>query len=161
MTLIPWKTKREDEAAGQLSALGGFRQEMDRLFHTFWRDAFAERPWGATVPAVGWDMPIDVEETDKQLTVRAEIPGVKAEDLELSISDQALVISGEKKETQERRDQGYVYQERRFGCFRREVPLPSAVDADNVQAEYKDGVLHVTLQKSQEALPKRIAVKAG
>ena len=85
---------------------------------------------------------------------------MKPEDLELSIVGDALVISGEKKESQERREGGYVYQERRFGSFRREVPLPTAVDADDVKAEYKDGVLSVELKKSQEALPKKISVKA-
>ena len=156
MSLIPWKTKREEEAARQLSPLDGFRNEVDRLFsalsHPF--------HWESGGLAAAWDVPLDVEETDKQIVVRAEIPGVKAEDLELSISGDALVISGEKKEQQERREKGYFYQERRFGSFRREVPLPTAVDADNVQAEYTNGVLHVTLQKSVEALPRRIQVKA-
>ena len=101
-----------------------------------------------------------MEETDKEVLVRAEIPGVKAEDLELSIRNNALVISGEKKESDERKERGYVYQERRWGSFRREVALPTAVDDANVKAEYKDGVLHVALQKSQEALPKKIKVTA-
>ena len=131
---------------------------MDRLFDSFFRDAFSwGRPW-STVG--GADLPLDVEETDKEFLVRVEIPGVKAEDLQLSISGDALVICGEKKESEERRDKGYFYQERRFGSFRREVPLPTAVEADGVQAEYRDGVLHVTLKKAQEALPKRIPVKA-
>ena len=71
------------------------------------------------------------------------------------------MIAGEKKENQERNEAGYHYQERRFGSFRREVPLPAAVDAENVKAEYKDGILTVELKKAQEALPKRINVKAG
>jgi HSP20 family protein len=155
MNLIPWRSKRDD-ATGQLPARG-FRTEMDRLFDSFFGDAFGEsRPWGLSA----WGPPLDVEETDKQVIVRAEIPGVKADELELSIRDGALVISGEKKESEEKNEKGYFYQERRFGSFRREVPLPSAVDAENVEAEYKDGVLHVTLQKSQEALPKRIPVKS-
>jgi HSP20 family protein len=101
-----------------------------------------------------------VEETDKEVRVRAEIPGVKPDDLEISISGNALVISGEKKESQEKREKGYFYQERRYGSFYREVPLPTAVDEDNVQAEYKDGILSVILKKSKEALPKKIQVKA-
>jgi HSP20 family protein len=70
------------------------------------------------------------------------------------------LIGGEKKESEEKREKGYFYQERRFGTFRREVPLPAAVDHDAVQAEYRDGVLHVTLKKAQEALPKRIPINA-
>lgn len=160
MTLIPWRTKHRDDPSReqQLSTTGGFRSEMDRLFDSFLREAFnwGDRPWGA----VGaWGPPLDVEETDKEVTVRAEIPGMSADDLQLSMSGNSLFISGEKKETTEKPKGGYVYQERRYGSFRREVPLPSAVDPDDVQAEYKDGVLHVRLKKSQEALPKRIHVK--
>ena len=162
MTLIPWRTKHRDDTAGenQLSPAIGFRSEMDRLFDSFFHDTFnwGNRPWGA-LGAGG--PPLDVEETDKELTVRAEIPGVSADDLQLSISGNALVISGERKESTERPQGGYVYQERRYGSFRRELTLPSAVDPDDVQAEYKDGVLHVRLKKSQEALPNRIAVKAS
>jgi HSP20 family protein len=159
MTLIPWKSKRHEESGRMLPA-SGLRSEMDRLFDSFVHDAFG---WGdrpASAVAL-WGPPLDVEETDKEVHVRAEIPGVTADDLQLSISGNALVISGEKKESQERREGDYVYQERHFGSFRREVPLPTAVDADDVKAEYKDGVLSVTLKKSQEALPKRIQVKSG
>jgi HSP20 family protein len=156
MSLIPWRTKNRDELGGQLLPLSGFRTEMDRLFDSFFGDVAAESGgrWGLSA----WGPPLDVEETDKEIMVRAEIPGVKAEELELSMSGNSLVISGEKKESEERKEKGYAYQERRFGSFRREVPLPSAVDADNVEAEYKDGVLEVKLHKAQEALPKRIAV---
>jgi HSP20 family protein len=157
MALIPWRTKR-DESSG-LAPATGFRNEMDRLFDSFLRDTFdwTDRPYGGT----GWGPPVDVEETDKDIMVRAEIPGMKADDLELSIHDNTLVISGEKKESEEKREKGLVYQERRFGTFRREIALPSAVEAENVEAQYKDGVLHVTMHKSQEALPKKISVKSG
>lgn len=156
MALIPWKDKHSGQR-GELSRPANFRTEMDRLFNSFFGDRLSdwESPWGSSA----WGPPLDVEETDKQIIVRAEIPGVSADDLELSISGESLVISGEKRETEEKKDKGYHYQERRFGSFRREVPLPSAVDADNVEAEYSDGVLHVTLLKSEEALPKRIVVK--
>jgi HSP20 family protein len=157
MSLIPWKAKNRAEG-GTPAPFGEFRHEMDRLFDSFFRGTFGDvdRSWGMQA----WGPPIDVEETDKDVLVRAEIPGVKAEELDLAIVGGALVISGEKKESHERKEQGYVYQERRFGSFRREVPLPTAVDESNVEAEYKDGVLHVTLHKAQEALPKRITVKA-
>jgi len=155
MALIPWKTKRED-SGGQMTTRGGFRHELDRLFDSFVTDAFgSEREWPLA------DLPLDIEETDHEISVRAEIPGVSPEDLQVSINGKTLVISGEKKESQEKHEGAYFYQERRFGSFRREVPLPVAVDADDVQAEYKDGVLHVTLKKAQEALPKRVEVRSG
>lgn len=158
MTLIPWKQRRA-ESAGGLTPAGGLRTEMDRLFDSFFSDMpveWSQRGW----PSFGWQPAMDVEETDKQVLVRAEIPGVKADDLDVSIQHGALVISGEKKESEEHKEKGYLYQERRYGSFRREISLPSAVDEQNVKAEYKDGVLHVTLEKSQEALPKKIQVKA-
>jgi HSP20 family protein len=157
MSLIPWRNKQREELPEPFP-LGNFRTEMDRLFNSFFGDVFpeTERSWGLTA----WGPPLDVEETDKEILVRAEIPGVKAEELDLSIANGALVISGEKKESQERKEKGYFHQERRFGSFRREVPLPAAVDEANVEAEYKDGVLHVKLYKAQEALPKRIPVKS-
>jgi len=159
MSLIPWKSKREELPLAHLSPLGTMRSEFDRLFHSLMG---SEPRWPEMA---GWwssaELPLDVEESDKQIKVRAEIPGVKAEDLHVSIEGGALVIAGEKKESQERKEQGYHYQERRFGSFRREVPLPVAVNADSVQAEYKDGVLSLTMDKSQEALPKRIPVKTG
>jgi len=162
MNLIPWKTKNQEEAGGrQLAPATGLRSEVDRLFDSFFREPWnwgGDRSWrsmGALDPV------LDVEETDKDVCIRAEIPGINPDDLELSISGNSLVLSGEKKESIERPEKGYFYQERRYGAFRREVPLPSAVDANDVQAEYKDGVLEVRLKKSEEALPKRIPVKAS
>ncbi|MEX2113036.1 MAG: Hsp20/alpha crystallin family protein [Pirellulales bacterium] len=158
MTLIPWKQRRA-ETAGQLSPATGFRTEMDRLFDSFFSDVptvWGDRGW----PAMAWQPAMDVEETDKQVLVRAELPGVTPDDLDVSIQHGALVISGEKKESEERKESGYLYQERRYGSFRREIALPTAVDEQNVKAEYKDGVLHISLEKSQEALPKKIQVTA-
>lgn len=156
MALIPWK--RREGSAGQLSQASGFRNEMDRLFDSFFSDV--PSMWGQRGWSLEWEPAVDVEETDKQVLVRAEIPGVKPEDLDVTIQHGALVISGEKKESEERKERGYLYQERRYGSFRREMPLPAAVDEQNVKAEYTDGVLHVTLEKSQQALPKKIQVTA-
>ena len=155
MTMIPWKPKDRDAGL----PINSFRNEMDRLFQSFFGESLpsAANHWG--LPA--WGPPIDVEETDQEILLRAEIPGVNAEELDLSVSDNTLVISGEKKESQERKGKGYLYQERRFGSFRREVALPSAVDSEKVEAEYKDGVLHVRLHKAQEALARKIQVKSN
>jgi HSP20 family protein len=154
--LIPWKQK--EHSAGVPAS--GFRTEMDQLFQSFFGDAFA--PLAASGwSGAAWGPPLDIEETDNEILIRAEIPGVTPEELDLAITGNALVISGEKKESEERKDKGYLYQERRFGSFRREVALPTAVDAEHVDAEYKDGVLHVKLQKAQEALARRIPVKAS
>lgn len=154
MALIPWKTRREE--SGGLPAYGGMRTDVDRFMQNLFQDAF-NLPWAGSIAS----MPIDVEDGDQEIHVRAEIPGVSPEELNLSINDNTLVIAGEKKQTEEKHEGGYLFQERRFGSFRREVPLPAKVDPEDVQAEYKDGVLHVRLKKSQEAMPKRIEVKSG
>jgi HSP20 family protein len=163
MALIPWRSKKQDSGGRQLSLLGDFRGEMDRLFDSFLRDAWsvAESPGAAARSLSMWAPELDVEETDKEVRIRAEIPGVKPEDLQISIQGDVLVIAGEKKEAQEREAGGYHYQERRFGSFRRAVTLPAPVDPDDVKAEYKDGILTIELKKSQEAMPKRIPVKAS
>jgi HSP20 family protein len=159
MALIPWKSKHRDDTR-ELAPTTGFRTELDRLFDSFLHGIGREdSPWGAMK---SWGPPVDVEETDNEVTVRAEIPGVTPDDLQLSISGNALVISGEKKETVTKRPEaGYVVQERRYGAFRREVPLPTAVDPDDVKAEYENGVLQVRLKKSAEALPRRIPIRAS
>jgi HSP20 family protein len=127
---------------------------MDRLFDSFFGlPALGDRWTGFSGD---WSVPLDVEETDHEILVRAEIPGIKPDDLQLSIHGNELVISGEKKEDQERKESGYVYQERRYGSFRRVITLPTAVDEDNVKAEYKDGVLHIKMKKSHDSLTNKI-----
>jgi HSP20 family protein len=160
MSLIPWKMKRADSEQSNLPVRADFRSEMDRLFNSFFGDAL---DWGGReVGAFGQvSMPLDVQESDKDVVVRAEIAGVKPEDLEISIVGNSLVIAGQKKEEASGNNGGAYYQERRYGSFRREVQLPTAVEADNVQADYKDGVLAVHLHKSQEALPKKIKVTSS
>ena len=160
MTPIPWRIKRpEVESPQSLTPVGGFRGELDRLFDSFFGGMpMSMQSFGSSG---GWGPPLDVEETDQEVHVRAEIPGVAADDLEISITGNTLIIAGEKKENQDRKERGYSYQERRYGSFRREIMLPTAVDPDSVRAAYKDGVLTISLRKSQETLPHRIAIKTN
>jgi HSP20 family protein len=157
MSLIPWRHKHEETGRGELTPWGSFRSEFDQLFENFFRNplglaetSFGEAQWGPT---------LDVSETDKEVTVHAELPGVKPEDLDISVAGDVLVLAGEKKESIDDKREGYYRAERRFGSFRRELRLPTEVDADKVTAEYKDGVLTVRLQKSELVRAKRIAVQ--
>ncbi|OZJ02609.1 hypothetical protein BZG36_04282 [Bifiguratus adelaidae] len=93
---------------------------------------------------------VDVFEDDKALTIHAELPGVKKEDIHLDVSGNALTLSGETRQAQEFKDQNTHYQERRFGSFNRSFPLGDNVDKENVQAKFEDGVLSVTLPKVQQ-----------
>jgi HSP20 family protein len=106
----------------------------------------------------GWIPALDVYEDKDNFLVKAELPGMKKEDIEVSLNDGSLSISGERK-TETKREDAEVYRaERFFGRFQRTVTLSAAVTADKIQAAYKDGVLTVTLPKVEEAKPKRIDV---
>jgi HSP20 family protein len=157
MSLIPWRNKSH-EARGNLAPLTEFRHEVDRLFDSFLREPFGWSDGGWTGI---WNPSLDVTEDDKSVTVKLEVPGVKPEDVNLSVTGNVLLISGEKKGSQEREGDGFYHSERRFGSFRRSVVLPPGVDPDKVTAEYSHGVLTVRLEKSPEALPKKIPVKAS
>lgn len=160
MKLIPWRNKditRSD--AGITPTLDRFRDSFEDLFRRFWSDAGA---WGltdSTGRTWGIGPRMDMSETETELTLRFEVPGVKAEDLDIRVSGDVLTIEGEKKEQSESKRGGAVYSERSFGRFTRSVTLPSTVDSKNVSAVCKDGVLTVTLQKRPEAKPRRVAVR--
>lgn len=101
---------------------------------------------------------IDVEETDNDVVVAAELPGLEKEDIAVEMHGDWLRIRGEKKQESEQRGQGYYYAERRYGAFSRTIALPCEVDADQAAASYKNGVLRITLPKTAAAKSRRIDV---
>ena len=108
--------------------------------------------------APAWTPALDVQEDKDSFKVRVELPGLKREDIEVSLQDGAVVISGERKEETVSEGTEVHRQERRYGKFTRTLALPAAVSEDKVAAQYKDGILTVTLPKAEEAKPKTIAV---
>ena len=109
----------------------------------------------------GWTPALDIHEDKDNFIVRAELPGMKREDIDVSLHDGALSISGERK-LEQKFEEAEVYRtERFFGKFQRTVSLPAAVAADKVKAQYKDGVLTITLPKTEEAKPKQIDVNVN
>jgi HSP20 family protein len=106
----------------------------------------------------GWAPALDVFEDDNKITVQVELAGMKKEDFDISLQDDLLTISGERKSENEKREGESFRSERFFGAFSRSVTLPSAVKADEIKATYEDGVLTVTLPKAEEAKPKKIQV---
>ena len=104
---------------------------------------------------------MDLAESNDDVTVRIELPGVNPEDVEISVSGNVLSVRGEKQQDREEKRRDYLYAERAFGSFARSVTLPSSVDPDKVDATYKDGVLTVKLAKRADAKPKRIPVRTG
>jgi HSP20 family protein len=131
---------------------------MDRLFDRFYRGSslapFA-KGWGGFSPNV------DVVETDDQIKVSAELPGMQDKDIEVSLDRGVLTISGEKSEERKEEGENYYRAERSYGSFRRAIPLPTEVNEDEVEAIFQDGVLTITMPKAEVARGrKRISVKA-
>jgi HSP20 family protein len=136
--------------------LTDLRDEIERLFEA----PLAELAKTSQILS-GWTPALDIYENKDNLVVKAELPGMKREDIEVSMHDGTLSISGERK-NQGKYEEGDVYRsERFFGRFQRTVSLPSAVAADKVKAQYTDGVLTVTLPKTEEAKPKYIDVNVS
>ncbi len=143
--LIRWEPFRETRRLHDM-----LDRVMDRsLLDPYWSN-------GGTAGTLA----LDLYQTDDQIVVKANIPGMKPEDIEISVSGDTLTIQGELHEQQETEDAQYMLRERRYASFARSVTLPSAVEADNANAEFENGVLILTLPKVEEVRPKRITVKA-
>ncbi len=162
MALIPWRGKQRtpDVRPVEESPLTQFRAEMDHLF-----DRFLREPWGMLERGLGgpgeWMPSLDITETDREITIRAEVPGIDPEHLDIRISGNVLTLSGEKSESSERKDENCFHAERRFGAFRRSIQLPSEVDADKVSAEHANGVVTIRAPKLPGAQPRKIQVKTS
>ncbi len=143
--LTPWKPVRE---------LSTLRREMDRLFEDF----LGEK--GAFFPEAGsWVPAIDVSETDDNIIVKAELPGMDSKDIDVTVQGDILVIKGEKKEEKEAKEENFHRIERRRGAFARSIKIPVPVDSDGITAKYNKGVLTITLPKKEESKAKQIEVK--
>ncbi len=136
--------------------LTDLRDEIDRLFEA----PLAELARTSQILS-GWTPALDMHEDKDNVYVRVEVPGMRREDIDLSLHEGSLSISGERKQ-EKTYDEAEVYRaERFFGRFQRTVTLPTSVAADKVKAQYKDGVLTVTLPKAEEAKPKQIEVNVS
>lgn len=162
--LIPWGRKE----AGLTKQEGGspvlaLQREMNRLFDEFW-SRFQLTPFGSGDGMLGWATPrVDVAESDKEVEVAVELPGIDEKDIEVSVTDNLLTIKGEKNAEREEKKRNYYLSERSSGSFYRSIPLPPGVVSENAKAEFKKGVLTVTLPKAPEAQAKvkKIEVKAA
>ena len=146
--LVPWRVERRPFA--------WFDGDFDNIFEGFFRPLRApeQAPRAALIPAV------DVSENDERYVVRAELPGVKKDDISVTLEDDVLHISGETRSEHEEKEQGRVIrQERHYGKYVRSLRLASAVDEQKIKAKYKDGVLELVLPKSESVKPKQIAVE--
>jgi HSP20 family protein len=144
MALVRWDPAREVDS---------LQSEVNRLFDAFFGGNEANRRrW---VPAM------DLVETDEHLVLRADLPGLNRDDVNIEIKDGVLTISGERKSEHTERSEGFHRVERAFGSFSRSLSLPDGVDADKVRAEFENGVLQIKIPKPEETKPHRVAIGAG
>ena len=131
------------------------RDVMDRAFD----EAFFEAPRLWSRRPEGYPLALDVSEDADAYTVKASVPGVDPNDVEITLTDNMLTIKGEVKEEKDVEESNYHLRERRFGSFTRSVTLPVTVDADKVEATHENGVLTLRLPKTEAVKPKKISVK--
>ena len=148
MELVRWRPRRYVPA---------MRYDIDRAFDRLMRS------WAspASFSEFDWNPSIDVSESDDGIVVKAEIPGVNPEDVHISIDDNHLIISGEKRREWEGKDKDYCCVERSYGSFRRSLALPSGADVDDVKASSKDGVLSILIPKSDDKKSRKIEIEAN
>lgn len=145
--LIRWQPMRE---------MVTLRDAMDRLFD----EAFT-RPWGLTDGGrYGLAPSVDMFETDNEVVIKAALPGMKADEVEINVTGEMLTLKGETREKSEVKEKAYHLREQRWGGFERSIPLPTSVVSDKAKAEFEDGILIITLPKAEEVKPKTITVKA-
>ena len=141
--------------SNRLSLFDNFQHEMNDLFSRFFQDGN-----GGTNQMTSWSPQINVSETDHSYEVSADLPGVKPEDIDVELKHGELWICGSRNEETEDKGKTWHRVERFYGDFRRVIRLGNDMDAEQVEADYKDGVLHVTVPKSENAQTKKIAIKS-
>jgi len=162
-SLVPWRSRSQTPVTrdGSFDPFVSFRREVDRMFDDFFNS------FGSTAlrPAGGWDVitpAVDLNETDNEVLVTAELPGVSEKEVEVSLAGDVLTIKGEKKyEHEEKNGMNGYYAERRYGSFSRSIALPFEVRDEKIDASYDKGVLTVRIPKKPEAQPRRIAIGNG
>ncbi len=163
MSMLPWRRSRDarDEIQPMDASLARLRTEIEHVFDRFLGDAWGISPLESLPARLGWGVRIDVSESDTRLVIKAELPGVDPHDVDVAVRGNLLSISGDKTRESEGDAGGFLYAERQYGRFERSVQLPTSVDTGNVNAEFKSGVLTITLSKHPETSPKLIKVRRG
>jgi len=166
--LIPWNWGkknlpiRKEDNSSEYSPHLALQNDMNRVFDNFFRSfeggmlsSFSEMSEGMFQPKV------EVKENANNLRVSVELPGIDDKDIDVSITDDALTISGDKREEKEENTRGYYRMERSYGSFQRRIPFPCSIDKDKAEATFKKGVLNVVLPKTAEAKQnvKKISIK--
>lgn len=157
MTLIRWRPVQDVTAWHPVhdfaSDFANMQREIDRVFDRFRFGVSDEETIPAFVPAV------DITERENDYNIKVELPGVKKDDVKITVQNDVLTIRGEKKQEAEKKDENFHRVERCYGMFERSFTLPSSVRNDKIEASYDNGVLNISVPKAEEAKPKEIEVK--
>jgi HSP20 family protein len=155
---LPVQRSDLSASGGQLGAIVQLHREIDRLFD----DAF--RGFGLSalaMPRFSSDWPtllkpaLDIQETEKQYNISLEVPGVEEKDIQLSLDNDVLIVRGEKRQEQEKKEGGYHRIERSYGSFQRALNLPQDANQDTTKASFKNGVLTITIDKREASAPRQ------
>jgi HSP20 family protein len=144
MAIVRWEPLRDLLA----------QRDFERLF----REAFSPLSGATELSTRSWAPPVDIYETEDAIVLKAELPGVDPNDVEVRVEDNNLYLKGERKFEKEVKEQNYHRVERSYGTFARSFSLPNSISADKVKAEFKDGLLTLTMPKREEAKPKTIKI---
>jgi len=148
MAIVRWEPFRD---------LLATQKEFDRLFREAFTPGFGEGELSTRT----WAPPVDIFENENNIVLKAELPGVDPKDVEVRVEDNTLYLKGERKFEKETEEENYHRIERSYGSFARSFSLPSSIDAEKVGADYKDGLLTLTLPKREEAKPKTIKINVS
>jgi HSP20 family protein len=149
MALIRWEPARE---------VNSLQSEMNRLFNTF---LDTQTGTGGSNGGRHWIPAMDLVETPEHFILRADLPGLSEDDIDIELEDNVLTISGEREAEHESRQEGYYRVERASGSFRRSLTLPEGVDPDGIEAAFDNGVLEVRIPKPEERKPRKVAISVG
>jgi HSP20 family protein len=145
MAIVRWRPFRD---------MMNIQDEVNRLFDDFLGRPLLRTEWSEEV----WSPSVDISETEDNVIIKAEMPGLNKDDVKISLQDNTLTLMGEKKQEKVEKDANYHRVERSYGVFNRSFTLPTSVKSDKIKATYKDGILSITLPKTEEVKPKEIPI---
>jgi HSP20 family protein len=152
MTLTRWKPLRGLELMEPFREMENLQHEMNRLFDRWMHTGNGESKGFGYIPSV------EMKETDESVQLKLEVPGLEAKDLDVEVMDDAVSIKGERKSESKTEEEGMIRSEFHYGSFARVIPLPTHIQNDKVTAEYKNGILNLTLPKSEEEKRKIVKI---
>ncbi|MCE5209236.1 MAG: Hsp20/alpha crystallin family protein [Chloroflexi bacterium] len=160
--ITPWQRRRSADldVRRETDPILSLQNEMNRMFDTFFEYPFGSHPmgdWESFAPS------IDVYETDKEIKVDVELPGIDEKDIDITLGNNVLTISGKKETEETEKNKSFYRHERSYGSFRRSIQLPDDVDEDKIDATYNKGILKIVLPKTEQSvsLRKKIEIKKG